>query len=484
MTLRWSRGALALILFLTACGGDGTPVGDVTPPTERVATPASGSTIDSMETISILFSETMDRASLALTGTLAAFSDGGVWSTVNTEDDTLTVNALTVWPTGGGETLIVNATDLAGNPLAQLSLMYDIPLMVNTFQAASVVIGQADFTSGEANQDEVDPDANTLSGPSGAPSHNGFHQPDADNNRVLIYNNPPAANDANAERVLGQADFTQDDPGTSDSAMTGPTRAEVAGSSLFVLDSGNHRVMQWLTLPTLNNAPADHVHGQADFIFNAAGTSQTRLSSPKGLSVVEVGSEMRMVVGDTGNNRVMIWNPVPASDGSPATVVLGQTDFDTRTVGVSATEMNAPTGVWTDGTRIAVADSGNNRVLIWNTFPVTNGAPADIVVGQPDFTTSTGASGAQGLRRPAGVSSNRLSLFVADTNNSRVLVFDMFPTMNQPMADVVLGQADFVTQLGATTQQGLNLPMGVRAIGDRLYVSDTGNNRVMVFDGQ
>jgi hypothetical protein len=170
--------------------------------------------------------------------------------------------------------------------------------------------------------------------------------------------------------------------------------------------------------------------------------------------------------------------------GSAATVVLGQTDFTTSLAGLSATEMNSPTGVWTDGTRIAVADTGNHRVLIWNTFPNTNGTAADIVVGQPDFTTNTGAAGTQGLRSPVGVSSNRLSLYVADTNNSRVLVYNTFPTMNQPAANVVLGQPDFDTEPSSVTQQGLNLPTGARAIGSQLYVGDTANNRVMVFDGQ
>ena len=35
---------------------------------------------------------------------------------------------------------------------------------------------------------------------------------------------------------------------------------------------------------------------------------------------------------------------------------------------------------------IAVADTDNNRVLIWSTIPTSNGVPADVVVGQPDFT--------------------------------------------------------------------------------------------------
>ena len=41
-----------------------------------------------------------------------------------------------------------------------------------------------------------------------------------------------------------------------------------------------------------------------------------------------------------------------------------------------------------DGSKLLVCDKDNNRVLIWNTVPTTNGQPADVVVGQTDFTSS------------------------------------------------------------------------------------------------
>ena len=35
-----------------------------------------------------------------------------------------------------------------------------------------------------------------------------------------------------------------------------------------------------------------------------------------------------------------------------------------------------------------VADTQNNRVMVWNTLPTKNNQPADFVLGQPNFTTS------------------------------------------------------------------------------------------------
>ena len=36
---------------------------------------------------------------------------------------------------------------------------------------------------------------------------------------------------------------------------------------------------------------------------------------------------------------------------------------------------------------VVVADTNHNRVLIWNRIPTINNQPADVVVGQPDFTS-------------------------------------------------------------------------------------------------
>src|ERR1043165_8731018 len=72
-----------------------------------------------------------------------------------------------------------------------------------------------------------------------------------------------------------------------------------------------------------------------------------------------------------------------------ATVVLGQPDFTTTTENVLATRttLRLPTAVSSDGVHVVVSDTNHNRVLIWNRIPVTNNAPADIVVGQPDFNS-------------------------------------------------------------------------------------------------
>jgi hypothetical protein len=80
-----------------------------------------------------------------------------------------------------------------------------------------------------------------------------------------------------------------------------------------------------------------------------------------------------------------------------------------------------------------LADAFNNRVLIWNSIPTANFTPADLVLGQGDFThraanddLQSGAIGANSTARtlstPAGVYVYGTKLFVADNANNRYLI--------------------------------------------------------------
>ena len=79
-------------------------------------------------------------------------------------------------------------------------------------------------------------------------------------------------------------------------------------------------------------------------------------------------------------------------------------------------------------------------------------------------------------------------LFVADEDDNRVLVFDLSATNDltgvNSNAAIVIGQPDFVTTSALTSQNGLSAPTSVAfdANTDMLYVADHANNRVVVFD--
>ena len=171
-----------------------------------------------------------------------------------------------------------------------------------------------------------------------------------------------------ARLVIGQSTFTSQDSNSSDIILGAASGLAYAADTLFVADSNrvgasptNHRVLLYQNLSGQLPRPTDPL------IYNS---------------------------------------PCPVCVGQ-ATVVLGQPNFSTTTENLAATPttLRLPTAVASDGVHLVVADTNHNRVLIWNRIPTTNNAPADVVVGQPNFT-STSAAGqhpeCQVHARPAG----------------------------------------------------------------------------------
>ncbi|OGS27964.1 MAG: hypothetical protein A2297_08160 [Elusimicrobia bacterium RIFOXYB2_FULL_48_7] len=110
-----------------------------------------------------------------------------------------------------------------------------------------------------------------------------------------------------------------------------------------------------------------------------------------------------------------------------------------------------PKGVCIDSAnnRAFVADTNNNRILVWNDFAnLTNGKGADVVIGQPDFGSTAlnfGGRSDKTLYWPQGIAVDASgNLWVADTANHRVLKFNA-PFSNHQSATLRLGQGDFTS---------------------------------------
>jgi len=362
-------------------------------------------------------------------------------------------------------------------------------LNLTDFQDAALVIGQADMVSGTVDAGGTT-NAIGLNGPFGG-ADGSLYVVDQLNNRVLGFAGVPTSDGAAASFVLGQPDFTTNTPGLTAQNFNRPTDCTVSGGKLFVVDTGANRVMIWNALPT-SNVPADVVVGQTVFISANAGLSASELANP--IRVAVAGG--KLFVADADNNRVLIWNSIPTTNGAAANVVVGQADFTSNTPGLTASKFGLPRALWTDGSRLAIGEAENDRVLIWNTIPTANGTAADVVVGAGDFTTAgSNTPSATSIGDPVAVTSDGTNLFVSDFDFHRVMMFSPIPTANGASAAHVLGQATFAGStandadqngvMDATpTARTLVGPNGLRVSGNRLFVTDQGNHRVLIFNGQ
>lgn len=279
--------------------------------------------------------------------------------------------------------------------------------------------------------------------------------------------------------------------------MFGPRGACVAGNGgLFVCDTGHHRLLAWRRIPETDHAPADFLIGQRDFSRegrNAKGEiGSTTLNVPTGVAA----DDDVLAVADAWNHRVLIWRGLPDASHRPANVVLGQSDFNQGLANRGADHPGADTLHWCYGVTIAdggliVADTGNRRVLVWNEIPSVNGAPADLVLGQRDPRTrdenAGEGGGARGMRWPHAVAAVDGSLFVADAGNNRIMAWRRWPSLDGAPCDYVLGQTD-ASGLDHNraayfpTARAMSMPYGVCAAGKRLIVADTANSRLLGFE--
>jgi sugar lactone lactonase YvrE len=330
---------------------------------------------------------------------------------------------------------------------------------------------------------------------------------DIGNNRVLGYaSTANLPSDQPADRVLGQPSFTS---GSTNAGINGPLQnavtAAASASSLFfpmgvavdshggvyIGDTSNSRVLHFLD-PFATDTTADRVFGQGSFTTRNPSFPYGTAGSLAGLGGVSIGPADELWVADTLDHRVVRFSNAPAqpTTGATADVVLGQSGFASSSTfpayapGCTAARMNAPLGVFAAASnRVYVADSGNNRVLVF-TPPFSNGMSASAVFGQSGFTACSpnrgGAPGAATLSNPQGAYEDDAgTVYIADAGNQRVLIYTTPFAGGDLVADAVIGQPDFTsTNVPPPRPDTLSQPAAVAgdAVGN-LFVADRENSR-------
>jgi hypothetical protein len=346
----------------------------------------------------------------------------------------------------------------------------------------------------------------------------------ADGGRLLVWERTPQYTFEPASFVWGQGGASTniravDYRGISEQSLGAPADVAVRGSVIAVADRGNNRVLLFDRDRVLaGDRRARLVLGQPDFRSFAANrdrdaASADSLSAPSGVAIE--GS--RLFVADSANHRVLVWSALPTTNGQPADIVLGQVDFmgsrpnhglgdvSPRDGVCDADGMSLfePVGVAASAAALYVADRVNNRVLRWDTSALRNGAPASAVLGQMDATSVVANRGLgsfvpspDGFNLPMGVTVDGDGLWVADTENNRVVFVER--AASEPRATRWIGQRDGRTvanpQVAPTGSGGAGTiyaygsnadnaltPRGVARVGDTLVVSEFAVHRLHLF---
>lgn len=304
-------------------------------------------------------------------------------------------------------------------------------------QAADVVLCQPDFETEGPNGRARGPE-NGLHLPTALGVHEGrLFVADAWHHRILVWNHVPTVSDTPPDFAIGQTDLKSVEPNRggaiSASSLYWPYGLGFVADWFYVADTGNRRVLGWKGVPASPDQPADLILGQS----NAMEGEENRGAAANARSFrwphAIAGKDDLLYVADAGNHRVLGWSPKPSED-SDAGVVIGQTNYSAAGefpyVKQGPSRLRFPYSIALDDGVLAVADTANNRVLLWDGPPKSGEfRAADGVIGQPNFD-ATGENGwkavtHQTLCWPYGIWMHKGRLAVADSGNNRAMLWSL-----------------------------------------------------------
>ena len=242
------------------------------------------------------------------------------------------------------------------------------------------------------------------------------------------------------------------------------------GAFLYVadVDSDSIKVLDPSTLVTLGAFGADRLAGPHDVAFDRQGRLLVADTHNHRIAIYEVDGVAGAFVDDIRGSLRTPEGVDVASDGtiyvtsaSRHNVVKirnGAIVADVGEGGGNANQYSRPHDIEaaSDG-RVVVADPGNNRLQVLDAdlgFVGAVGAP-QFRFDEPKYFTID----AHGW------------IYVADEYNDRIVILD-----RDYRAQGVLGAGPSGTESG-----GLNHPEGAEVAGDRLWIADTGNDRIVLY---
>jgi hypothetical protein len=273
-----------------------------------------------------------------------------------------------------------------------------------------------------------------------------------------------------------------------------------SGGNLWVCDQHNNRILEFTAASLAANGPnAAIVIGQTSFSTSLSATTASGLNGPGGIAFDSSGN---LWVTDSGNNRILEFLKTGFATGESASLVIGQSTFTSSTSGTGAASLTNPVYVEFDTTgNLWVADTGNNRILEFLKSGFAPGESAALVLGQSSFTASTPTPDLGSVTSATTTSITDTSKTWANNqwqlgsltvtsslgvSQTRAVVSDSGSTITINSATPFSPTPDntytySVTAYGTNTLN-LNAPDRLRfdSSGD-LWVDDSGNNRIIEF---
>ncbi|HTY39797.1 MAG TPA: putative Ig domain-containing protein, partial [Candidatus Paceibacterota bacterium] len=276
---------------------------------------------------------------------------------------------------------------------------------------------------------------------------------------------------------------------------SGGVTVDLVHHRLFVAEFSNARILVY-ALDGNNNLISHHaqnVIGQVDFVTVRSGVGPDRFLV--GGSVFQVNMAYdpvhdRLFVVDSGNDRVLVFDTSNITNGMSASYVIGQSDLNSAGSHLAQNGLGWPTDVTYDAVhdRLFVTDLLYSRIMVYDMTNLGNGMNASYVIGQPNFGSAGIGTSSSTFQYVYGSTydADNDRLFVSDLGNHRVLVFNVASgtIMNGMGAENVIGQSTFTASAASISATGFGEVYGLiyDTSSKRLFAADHFGNRVMIFN--
>jgi sugar lactone lactonase YvrE len=315
---------------------------------------------------------------------------------------------------------------------------------------------------------------------------------DTDNDRIQIIDVDGNCDRNDDEYLAKDVCFVDEfgEKGTGDGEFDSPTALVLDSQNklLYVADSGNDRI-QIIDVDGNCSGTAE-LAKDVCFVdeFGETGNGNGEFSLPSGLAL-DTGSDL-LYIADTNNDRIQIidvdGNCDSGDDEYLANDICFVDEFGEQGNGEGEFDLPSGLALHTDNDMLYVADSDNNQIQIIDVDGNCSGTAelADNICFEDEFGRDGDDEGE--FNNPTGLTldvSNDM-LYIADTDNERIQIIDV--DGNCSGSDELTNDVCFEDEFGEVGDGDgeFDVPSALilNSGDDILYVADTENNRVQVFE--
>jgi DNA-binding beta-propeller fold protein YncE len=367
-------------------------------------------------------------------------------------------------------------------------------LFFGSFASSQQIFAQPEFSEEFGSFGTGDGKFKSPSGLALDTGTNLLYVADKDNDRIQIIDVDGNCDSNDDEYLANDVCFVDEfgGSGNGEGEFDSPTALvlDTTTDLLYIADSGNDRIQ---IIDVDGNCGNDELANDVCFVdeFGGSGNGEgefdfsSELPLPSGLALDTTTG--LLYVADTGNNRIQIID-VDGNCGNDelANDVCFVDEFGGSGNGEGEFDLPSGLALHTDNDMLYVADSDNNQIQIIDVDGNCSGSNelADNICFVDEFGEVGDEKGE--FKSPSGLTLDVANdiLYIADTDNERIQIIDVDGNCSgsDELTDDVCFEGEFGEVGDDEGEFDVPSALILDAADDLLYVADTDNNRIQLFD--